>query len=221
MPPPFDIVPHLLKGLWITVLITIGGCVLAVVCAVVAGLARRSRDIIVSGVAIIYVEIFRGTSALVQLYWFFFAAPLLLGVSFNAVFVGILVLGLNIGAYGAEVVRAAIEAVPKGQYHAAAALNLTRWQTMRHVILPQAMVLMLPPFGNLLIELLKSTALVYFIGVTDLMQAGKFLVDDTHRQVEVFSVLLVVYFCLSLLITAGVRRLERRFSRGREMDGLS
>jgi polar amino acid transport system permease protein len=137
----------------------------------------------------------------------------------NALVAGVLVLGLNIGAYGAEVVRAAIEAVPKGQWRAAVALNLTRRQTMRHVVLPQAWAMMLPPFGNLAIELLKSTALVSMIAVTDLTQAGLFIRDDTHRTVETFGALLLVYFALSLAISAVMRRLERRASRGLDYGG--
>lgn len=219
MPRPLDILPHLLDGLGLTITIALGGCVLAIVCAVLAGLGRRSNDWIVRGFSRVYVEVFRGTSAVVQLFWFYYSLPILLGIRLDAVFVGILVLGLNIGAYGAEVVRAAIEAVPQGQRQAAVALNLSHWQAMRCVILPQAALMMLPPFGNLMIELLKSTALVYFIGVTDLMQAGKFLVDDTHRQIEVFGMLLVIYFCLSMLITAGVRWLERGLSRGQDYGG--
>ncbi len=219
MPPPLDLLPPLLRGLWLTALITLGGCLLALLCSFLAGLGRRSRDIIVRGFASAYIEVFRGTSALVQLYWFYFALPLLLNVKLNAVPVGILVLGLNIGAYGAEVVRVAIEAVPHGQQQAALALNLSRWQTMRHVILPQAVVMMLPPFGNLMIELLKSTALLSMITVTDLTRIGMFLRDDTHRNIEIFGMLLVLYFGLSLLITTAIRGLERRFSYGLDHGG--
>lgn len=214
-----DLLPQLLRGLWLTVVITIGGCTLAIVCAFLAGLGRRSNDIIVSAFSSIYIEVFRGTSALVQLFWFYFALPLLLGIRLGAVLVGVLVLGLNIGAYGAEVVRAAIEVVPNGQTQAALSLNLSRWQTMRYVILPQAVIMMLPPFGNLMIELLKSTALVSMITVTDLTRAGLFLRDDTHRTVEIFGLLLLIYFGLSLLITTAVRRLERRFSHGIDYGG--
>ena len=219
MPPPLDLLPQLLSGLWITILITLCGSVLAVACAFLAGLGCLNRDPIVRGFARVYIEVFRGTSALVQLFWFYFALPILLGVRLDAVLVGIIVLGLNIGAYGAEVVRSSIEAVPKGQVEAAVALNMTRWQTMRYVVLPQAVLMMLPPFGNLLIELLKSTALVSMITVTDLTRAGLFVRDDTLRTVEVFGVLLLVYFMLSLLITAAVRRLERRLVVGQDYGG--
>lgn len=209
-----ELLPPLLTGLWMTLVVFAGGAVLATGCAFLAGLGRRSRDPIVRFFSAVYVETFRGTSALVQLYWFYFALPVLLGIDIDAVVVGILVLGLNIGAYGAEVVRAALEAVPRGQMAAATALNMTNGQTIRYIVLPQALLIMLPPFGNLLIELLKSTALVSMITVTDLTRAGLFLRDDTLQTVKIFSLLLAVYFCLSLLITATVRRLERRLKQG-------
>lgn len=197
-----------------------GGAVLATVCAFLAGLGRISRDPIVRWLAAGYVEVFRGTSALVQLFWFYFALPLLLGIELNAVLVGVIVLGLNVGAYGAEVVRGAIQSIPRGQYLASIALNLTRWQRMRHVILPQACLAMLPPFGNLLIELLKSTALVSMITVTDLTRAGINIRDNTLRTTEVLCLVLVIYFALSLGITAAVKALERRLSHGLDWGGM-
>ncbi len=213
-----DSAPWFARGLGNTLLITFGGCLLALLMSLVAGLSRNSPDVIVRFLTIGYIELFRGTSALVQLFWFYFALPLILGIRLDAITVGILVLGLNIGAYGAEVVRSAIGAVPREQHEAAIALNMSKWQRMRFVILPQAIVMMLPPFGNLMIELLKSTSLVSMITVTDLTRAGLFLRDETHRTIEIFGVLLVIYFVLSLVITAIVRWLERRFSHGLEQS---
>jgi polar amino acid transport system permease protein len=205
--------PHLLKGLVVTLIVWSGSALLMLVCALVAGLARHSRDVIVRGLATTYVEVFRGTSALVQLYWFYFALPLLIGIQLDALVVGIVVLGLNAGAYGGEVVRGAIQAVPEGQQRAAIALNLDRGQTMRHVILPQAIPAMLPPLGNLLIELLKGTALVSMITVTDLTRAGLNIRDNTLQTTEIFLTLLVIYFLLSIGISTAMRRLERLASK--------
>lgn len=209
--------PHLLSGLWVTLQVFLGGAILALLCAFLAGGARISRDPVVRACATGYVELFRGTSALVQLFWFYFALPLLVGLHLDAVLVGIVVLGLNVGAYGAEIVRGSIQAVPSGQHQAAIALNMTRWQRMRYVILPQACLAMLPPFGNLAIELLKSTALVSMITVTDLTRAALNVRDNTLRTTEIFALLLGVYFVLSLLVTAAVRGFERRLSRGRDL----
>ena len=208
--------PHLLGGLRVTLLVFAGSALLAAASALVAGVARTSGDPVVRWAAAGYVEVFRGTSALVQLFWAFFALPLLFGIHLDAILVGILVLGLNAGAYGAEIVRGAVQAVAPGQREAAVALNLTAWQRLRHVVLPQACLAMLPPAGNLSIELLKSTALVSMITVTDMTRAGLEIRDNTLRTTEILSLLLLIYLALALLLTAAVRGLEARLARGRE-----
>ncbi|EAQ79292.1 putative inner membrane component of binding-protein-dependent transport system [Blastopirellula marina DSM 3645] len=209
----------MLQGLWVTILITLGGIAVALVSSLLAGLGRDSRDPIVRWTATIYVETFRGASAIVLLYWFYFAMPGLIGVSMPAMVAGIVILGLNIGAYGAEVVRAAIHSVPVGQRIAAQALNLTPWQTMRYIVLPQAALAATPPLGNLMIELLKSTALVSMITVVDLTQMGMFLRTETHRSLAIFSMLLLIYFVLSQCIAAAVRQIEHRLARGQDYGG--
>lgn len=204
-----ELVPPLLEGLAVTLEIMAGAVVLAVPLALAAGIGRLSTLRPVRWVASIYVEVFRGTSALVQLFWFYFVLPLF-GVQLPAMLVGIVVLALNAGAYGAEVVRGAIRAVPPGQREAGVALNLTRGQIMRRIVVPQAIPAMLPPAGNLLIELLKNTALVSLITITDLTFRGQLLRSETLRTTEIFTLMLLMYFAAALLITAGVRLLERR-----------
>src|SRR5690606_11115066 len=157
----------LLDGLWMTLRITAGAAVLAIPLALAAGLARLSTCRAISVVALVYIETFRGTSALVQLFWFYYVLPLF-GLKLPAVTVGIVVLAANAGAYGAEVVRGAILAVAPGQREAAVALNMSSAKILRRIVLPQAFPAMLPPAGNLLIELLKNTALVSLITITDL-----------------------------------------------------
>src|SRR5690349_16940458 len=151
--------PGLLAGAWLTVQITAVGCVLALLMAIIAALGRLYGPALLRWLLTTYVEFFRGTSALVQLFWLFFVLPDF-GISMEAFTVAVLGLGLNVGAYGAEVVRGAILGVTRGQWEATTALNMTRWQALRRIILPQAFVAMIPPWGNLFIELLKSTALV-------------------------------------------------------------
>lgn len=204
-----ELVPPLLEGLVVTLEIMAGAVVLAVPLALAAGVGRLSTLRPVRWLASIYVEVFRGTSALVQLFWFYFVLPLF-GVQLPAMLVGIVVLALNAGAYGAEVVRGAIRAVPPGQREAGVALNLTRGQIMRRIVVPQAIPAMLPPAGNLLIELLKNTALVSLITITDLTFRGQLLRSETLRTTEIFTLMLLLYFAVALLITAGVRLLERR-----------
>ncbi|EJO27738.1 ectoine/hydroxyectoine ABC transporter permease subunit EhuC [Achromobacter marplatensis] len=204
-----ELVPPLLEGLVVTLEIMAGAVVLAVPLALASGIGRMSPIRPVRWLASVYVEVFRGTSALVQLFWFYFVLPLF-GVQLPAMLVGIVVLALNAGAYGAEVVRGAIRAVPPGQREAGVALNLTRAQILRRIVVPQAIPAMLPPAGNLLIELMKNTALVSLITITDLTFRGQLLRSETLRTTEIFALMLLMYFGVALLITAGVRLLERR-----------
>ncbi len=205
-----DLLPPLLEGLMVTLQVTGGAILMAMPLAIFAGLGRLSRNPLLSWPATVYVEVFRGTSALVQLFWFFYVLPLF-GVQLPAILVGIVVLALNAGAYGAEVVRGAVRAVAPGQREAALALNMTRSQITRRIVLPQAIPAMLPPATNLMIELLKNTALVSLVTIGDLTFRGQLLRNDTLRTVEIFGLMLLLYFGVALLITACMRLLERRF----------
>ncbi|OZI70738.1 ectoine/hydroxyectoine ABC transporter permease subunit EhuC [Bordetella genomosp. 12] len=208
-----DSLPELIGPLWqgllVTLRITAGAALLAIPLAIMAGLARLSSQAWLRTLSLTYVEVFRGTSALVQLFWFYFVLPMF-GVRLPAILVGIVVLALNAGAYGAEVVRGAIQAVPAGQREAGVALNFTRHQIMRRVILPQAFAAMLPPAGNLFIELLKNTALVSLITITDLTFRGQLLRSETLQTTEIFSIMLLMYFAVALCITGVVRWLEKK-----------
>lgn len=208
---PFDLLPALLRGLATTIQLTILGSALALVVALVAGVARSSKNIFIRTITGFYVEVFRGTSILVQLFWIFFVLPLPpFNLSLTPLQAGVMALGLNVGAYGAEVVRGAIGAIPKGQIEASIALNMSPGLMMRRVIIPQAMVRILPPFGNLLIELLKATSLVSLITLSDITFQGLALRQSVGRTTEVFLLILVIYFLLAYPLTLGVRWLERQ-----------
>lgn len=206
-----DLLPILMRGFSVTVQLTLTSAALALVIAIIAGLGRLSPLRPIRFLAGTYVEVFRGTSVLVQMFWFFFALPLF-GITLTPFMAGVVALSLNIGAYGAEVVRGAILAVPKGQTEAAIALNMTPAQRMRRVILPQALVLMMPPFGNLVIELLKATALVSLITIPDITFQGMSLRQTTGRTAEIFLLLLLLYFAIAYPLTLAVRWIERRAS---------
>ena len=208
-----EFLPGLLEGALVTVEITLAGAALAVAMALVAGLARMYGPWPVRWLAVVYVELFRGTSALVQLFWLFFVLPHF-GVTLPPLTVGILALGLNLGAYGAEVVRGAVGAVPRGQWEATIALNMGRAAALRRIILPQALVAMIPPWGNLFIELLKSTALVSLITISDLAFKAQQMNQTTFRTVEIFSIVLVIYLALASLITIAMRGLEHAAASG-------
>lgn len=213
LPAPLDLVPALLEGVRITLRLTIGGALVAIACAVIAGVARLSPFAGWRWLATGYIELFRGTSVLVQLFWFYFALPRL-GVQMTALSAGVLALGLNAGAYGAEVVRGAIQGVPRGQIEAATALGYSPRQIRWRIVFPQAARAMLPPAGNLLIELLKNTSLASMITLTDLTFQGQVLRASTLRTAEIFGVMLLIYFALAQLIAYGVRCLERALAHG-------
>lgn len=214
IPPPFDLVPMLWRGVSITVQLTLASAVLAFFVSFLIGFGRLSGFRPVYYLTTIFVEVFRGTSLLVQLFWFYFVLPHF-GLDLSPMQTGILVLGLNYGAYGSEIVRSSILAIPKTQTEAGVALNMTPLQIMFRVIVPQAFLIMLPPFGNLLIELLKGTALVSTIALSDLLFMGTQLRVSTMRSLEIFSLVLIIYFLLAYPLTLFVRRFEKKFSAGR------
>ncbi|MCD1261091.1 ectoine/hydroxyectoine ABC transporter permease subunit EhuC [Paenibacillus athensensis] len=208
-----EIVPALGRGMIMTLEITAMALIVALAAAFAAGLLRLSPWRPVRAVVTAYVEIVRGTSLLVQLFWLYFALPMLLDVHMPAMTAAVLALGLNYGAYGSEVVRSSMIAVPQGQREAATALNMTPWLRLRRIILPQALPLMLPSFGNLQIELLKGTSLVYFITLTDLTYQGMLLrTYDSSQTAAIFVCLLVMYFLLSALLTLLLRAFGRRIA---------
>jgi polar amino acid transport system permease protein len=187
--------------------------ILAWVVAFAAGIARTARPRWIRAIVAVYVEGFRSTSALVVMFWLYFALPLL-GLQLTALQAGVLALGLSYGAYGAEIVRGAIVQVPRGQFEAATALNMSAGQRMRYVVLPQAILAMLPPLGNLLVDLLKATSLVSLITLSDLTFEGKILQGTLGHPLEIFALVLVVYFVINFVLTRLVRQLERRVTLG-------
>ena len=208
----------ILQGAWITVQLTLMGSAVALVMAFVAGLGRISRHAALRWLATAYIEFFRGTSIFVQLFWIYFVLPMTGLWTPTPMQAGVLALGLNVGAYGAEVVRGAILAVPRDQYEACIAVNLTRFQRMRHVILPQALPLMLPTFGNNAIELLKATSVVSLISLADMTFQAQVVRSQTGNTLLPFLTILVLYFAMSSAISFAIRRYERRVTRG--LDGV-
>lgn len=195
-----DIVRYVIQGFSATITLFLAAAAFSYIMAFIAGLTRLSRNVFIRGIAAVYVEFFRGTSLIVQLFWLSYAIPMLLGINLaSAWWIGVIAIGLNYGAYLSEVVRTSVIAVDKGQTEASIALNLTRFQRMVRVILPQALRLMLPEFGNYSIQILKGTSLVSLIGVTDILYFG-----DVYRSANlsegalVYFILLVIYFIIAL-----------------------
>ncbi|MFJ4715623.1 ectoine/hydroxyectoine ABC transporter permease subunit EhuC [Streptomyces sp. NPDC088785] len=199
-----------LPGIWITLQLTLYSAALATAVAFGAGMARTHRLWIVRFAAGLYTEVFRGTSALILMFWIFFVLPQLVGWSLVPMWAAVLALGLSYGAYGAEIVRGALNAVSPAQREAGVALSFTPWQRMRLILLPQAVPEMIPPFSNLLVELLKGTALVSLLGIGDVSFAAYLVRLATTESAQIYSLTLVIYFVIAFLLTRGMRALERR-----------
>lgn len=214
----WEIFTFLMEGAWVTVVVWVLAAAVAIPAALLSGTARLSGSWIIRFIAGVYIEFFRGTSALVQLFILFFVMPFF-GLSLSPMLAGILALGLNEGSYGADVVRGAIQSVPKGQKEAATTVGMSPWARFRRVVFPQAVVEMLPPAGNLAIDLLKLTSLVSLVTLSDITFKGQELRLGAGDPLAIFAVLLGIYFVLSSIITLAFSLLERRARRGLDPGG--
>ena len=158
----------------------------------------------------LFVELIRGSPLILQLFYIYYVFPLI-GIRLTPIEAGLLGLGINYGAYLSEVFRAGIAAVQKGQWEAAGALGLSSWRTMRLVVLPQAIRIVIPPVGNYFVSLFKDTALVSTISIAELMFTGQLIASDTFKYMRIYSVVFLIYVLISAPASLGVRWLERRF----------
>ncbi|MFI6404316.1 MULTISPECIES: ectoine/hydroxyectoine ABC transporter permease subunit EhuC [Streptomyces] len=203
-----------LKGIWTTVQLLVLSALLATAVSFVVGVARTHRLWIVRFLAGFYTEVFRGTSALVMIFWVFFVLPVAFGWQLVPLWAGTLALGLTYGAYGSEIVRGALGAVDPAQQEGGVALSFTPWQRMRLILLPQAVPEMIPPFCNLLIELLKGTALVSVMGMGDLTFSANLVRLALQQSAEIYTYILLIYFVIAFTLTRLMRGLEKRLKAG-------
>jgi polar amino acid transport system permease protein len=204
-----DILPELLRGLLVTVQATLLGSAVAYALGLVFALVRRSRIPVLSQAVWLLVEFVRSTPLLVQLFFLYFVLPDL-GIRFDAFTTGVIGLGLHYACYTAEVYRAGIEAVPKGQWEACTALSLPRSRVWTGVILPQAVPRVLPALGNYMISMFKETPLLLAISVLELVGAARETGSDTFRYIEPFTLAGIFFLLVSYPAGVLVRRLERR-----------
>ncbi|MFD1661910.1 ectoine/hydroxyectoine ABC transporter permease subunit EhuC [Streptomyces caeni] len=203
-----------LTGIWTTVQLLVLSALLATAVSFAVGMARTHRLWIVRFLAGFYTEVFRGTSALIMIFWVFFVLPLAFGWQLVPMWAGTLALGLTYGAYGAEIVRGALNAVDPAQREGGIALSFTPWQRMRKILLPQAVPEMIPPFSNLLVELLKGTALVSVMGMGDLAFSGNLVRLALQESARIYTYVLLIYFVIAFLLTRLMRGLEHRLKAG-------
>jgi len=207
-----DSAPFLLKGAYFTVILSLGGMFFGLLLGFGLALMRLSHLKLLSGIARVYVSFFRGTPLLVQLFMIYYGLPQL-GIELDPLPAALIGFSLNMGAYACEILRSAIGAVDRGQWEAAASIGMTRAQTMRRAILPQAARTALPPLGNSFISLVKDTALAATIQVPELFRQAQLI---TARTFEIFTMYLaaaLIYWILASLLAHLQHRLEARVNR--------
>jgi polar amino acid transport system permease protein len=202
--------PLFWKGVLVTLAYTVGTIFLGLVIGLLLGLGRLSRSKLLNIPLIGFIEAFRCTPLLVQIVWFYYALPIVLSVELPAWLAAGLGLTLYMGAFSTEIFRGGIISIDKGQWQAARALGMTGGELMRHIILPQAIKRMVPPFVNQSIIQLKNTSLLYVVAVPDLMYTGSVVVADTFRPLEVYTSVGIMYFAILYPLTLWATRMEAR-----------
>jgi polar amino acid transport system permease protein len=210
---------RLMEGLVVTLQVLAGAVLLGTVLSLLFGIGRLSTRAWVRRGSSVYIEFARGASAIILLFWMFYALPILFGIrGWSPMTAGILALGMNMGAYGAEIVRGAVKSVAKGQSEAAVALNLTNTQRLRYVVMPQAVPIILPPYGNLVIEVMKGTSLVSLITLSDLafevqkLRVNSVVISDSATTPILYLNVLAIYFALAFVINQVFKFGERRMA---------
>jgi glutamine transport system permease protein len=206
----WESVPVLLQGVKLTIWITIFGLIIGFILGAIAGLAKTSRRKLPQRIAGIYIESILGTPLMVQVMFLYFGLPLMMGMRVPPLAAGIVAIGLNSGAYIAEIVRGAIQSIDKGQTEAGRSIGLTRFQSMLFVIWPQAFKRMIPPLGNQFIISLKDTSLLVVIGVGELTRQGQEIIAYNFRAFEVWLTVAIMYLILTMSIEKLLNYFEKR-----------
>nr|WP_042339163.1 amino acid ABC transporter permease [Desulfosporosinus youngiae] len=212
-----DNMPILAKGALLTLELTAGAVAIGVVIGLFMALARLSKHKLVRAGAIAYIDFFRGTPLLVQIFLVYFGIPMLLkwqtmpdNYQYTA---GILAMGLNSGAYIAEIFRAGIQSIDRGQTEAARSLGMTQIQALRYIVLPQAFKRTIPPLGNEFIALLKDSSLLSIIAIQELFYTGKIIVGRTYQPLPMYLAVALYYLVMTQLIAQWVAYMERRLGK--------
>lgn len=209
-----EFLPILLQGVKLTVLVTLGSLVLSTLLGLVWALMRVSGIRVLDVSARVIVNFIRGVPIIVQLFYIYFVMPDF-GVALSALQAAIIGLGIAYSAYQAENFRAGIEAIDHGQIEAAQSIGMGWWMVMRRVVLPQAFRIVLPPYGNVMIMMLKDSSQASTITVAELALQGKLIASSTFKNTSVFTLVAILYLCMSLPLMYLVSRLEKRAAEGR------
>ncbi|MFO7820012.1 MAG: ectoine/hydroxyectoine ABC transporter permease subunit EhuC [Halanaerobacter sp.] len=204
-----ETLPFLLRGAVVTIKVSSLSVLMGIVLGTILGLSRVSKSKLLKNTAKAYIEFFRGTPLLIQLFILYFGLPNL-GIKLSPYFAAVLGLGLNSGAYVGEIVRSGINSINKGQMEAARSLGMSYAQAMRYVVLPQAIKRVVPPLGNEFIALLKNSSLVSVISVKDLTRQSRLVNSRTYQTFLIYILAAVIYFCMTFVLTRLVNYVERR-----------
>ena len=203
----------LISGITITIYISVISIILAMIIGLVVALPSLSNNKFLSYFNIAYVEIVRAIPLLVLILWIYYGLPIMTGISFSPFVSGIVALTISESAFQAEIFRAGINSINKGQYEVASSLGMNFWKKMRLVILPQAIKVVLPALGNQFVYVLKMSSLVSIIGIADLTRKANELVVSTYRPLEIYTFLILEYLVLILIVSYFVRKLEKKLER--------
>jgi polar amino acid transport system permease protein len=203
----WQILPDLLAAAVITIEATLLGFAVAAVLGLALAILRMSENPWIANPITALIEFIRGTPVLIQIFFMFYVLPQF-GITMPALLTGVLALGLHYATYCSEVYRAGLENIPRGQWEASTALNLTPYRTFRDVIIPQAIPPVVPALGNYLIGMFKETPLLSAIAVVELMQTAKIIGSETFRYLEPITMVGVFFLIMSLISSVGVQRLE-------------
>ncbi|MDN3525000.1 amino acid ABC transporter permease [Halomonas sabkhae] len=206
----FASIPQLATGIPYTLLISFGGLAIGFIIGIIFGLLRISPTRWLRMPAIAYIEVFRGTPVLVQVLFIFYGLPQILGGPINALVAGIAAIAVNSGAYISEIVRGGVQSVERGQREAGLSLGLSRVQTFRYIIWPQAFRRMIPSLGNQGIISIKDTSLFSVIGVGELVRQGQIYIATTFTALEVYLMVALLYLAITLTLSFALRMLERK-----------
>ncbi len=203
--------PFLLQGAWVTLRITALSLLFGILLGTLVALARMSPIRWLSGLTLGYIELLRGTPLLVQIFLIFFGIPQLTQQQINEFVAGVIAFSINSSAYVAEILRAGIQSIPKGQREAALSLGFSPTQTLRYIILPQAFTRVIPPLVNEGITLLKNSSLLSAIAVVELTRAGQLISARTFKPFEMYLAVSLIYLVMTLALSFVARQLERRW----------
>jgi len=205
--------PLFFQGLLVTIGFSIATVVFGLLLGIPISLMRLSSNKWISGPASAYVEVIRGTPSLLQLYLIAYGIPIAFGINIPIFVAGVLALSINSSAYVAEIIRAGIQAVDKGQMEASRSLGLSYAQTMRRVIIPQAIKNVLPAIGNEFVTIVKESSIVSIIGITDLMRITNIMKSQTFRIFEALIFAAVLYFAVTFTISKLLHKVEKRWKK--------